>query len=172
MPSRSRSRPPLAAGERLPRLTLPRAPSGESVSWRAPPRGAPVVVFLHAADCEACRAYLGELAGLGRELDVWDGRPLAVAPGDTAAAAPLAATVPFPVLADADGLARRRCGVPDGSAAVFVADRWGRVYHAVTAASERELPAPRQVAEWLKYLATQCPECGVPDEPGYGAWAP
>jgi hypothetical protein len=29
-----------------------------------------------------------------------------------------------------------------------------------------------EIEEWMKFLATQCPECGVIDEPGHGEWAP
>lgn len=53
-----------------------------------------------------------------------------------------------------------------GAPSVVIVDRYGQVWFE----SETELPDAREIEEWTKFLATQCPECGVPDEPGYGEW--
>jgi peroxiredoxin len=158
---------------RLPALSLPSAPGGEPVAWRAPAAGSPVVVFLRSPDCEDCGSYLRDLAAKLPDLRAWDGRPLVVVPGGVEEAARVMreAELPFPVLADPDGRARSGCGVAEGMSALFIADRWGVVYHAAQARAERDLPPPDEIEDWLRFIATQCPECGVPDEPGPATWA-
>ena len=42
--------------------------------------------------------------------------------------------------------------------AILVADRYGQVFHLRSAGAEHALAEPRELEEWLKYLATQCPE--------------
>lgn len=186
----------LSVGERLPPLESPRATDGASIAWRAPPRGAPVVAFL--AGGADSREYVGALADAEPRFRLWNGRPLVVLPpgggaesvaptaqasdadpgaaGTAAAAAsenltPAGALERLTILADPEGEAHRRCGVDEGVAALIVADRWGQIYAVERARTERELPGPREIEEWLRYLATQCPECGVPDEPGRGEWS-
>ena len=48
-------------------------------------------------------------------------------------------------------------GVP--SPGVLVADKWGEVYHAASASSIDELPAPAQIVEWVTFVRHECPEC-------------
>lgn len=154
-------------GDLLPPLELPRARDGVLVPWRAPHRGAPVVVFL--ADVESGREYVRELEARDSELRYWSGRPLVVLPvarGGSEEERELGAGG-VELLADPDGEAHRRCGVRGGEAALFIADRWGQVYHVARASAEAELPDIDEIEEWMRYLATQCPECGVPDEPGW-----
>ena len=159
-----------AIGDRLPPLTLPRARDGVPVAWRAPQRGAPVVVFL--ADVASGRDYVRELATWEPRLRQWAGRPLVVLPGnagpDGEGAELEGRGVEFMV--DPNGEAHRRCGVGEGEAAVFIADRWGQIYAVERASSEAGLPGVEEIEEWMRYLSTQCPECGVPDEPGRGEW--
>lgn len=154
-------------GDLLPPLELPRARDGVRVPWRAPHRGAPVVVFL--ANVESGREYVRELGARGPELRVWSGRPLVVLPvseGGGEEQTEMSASG-VELLADPDGEAHRRCGVRGGEAALFIADRWGQVYHVARASAEAELPGVDEIEEWMRYLSTQCPECGVPDEPGW-----
>lgn len=179
MPDHRETAPPqglLAAGDRLPPLTLPSATDGHPAALRPSGRDARLLVFLRSAEGTEGHDYLRGLAAANTTLRRWDARPTAVVPAHLEAAARLVHDLrpPFPVLADVDGAARRRCGVDEGAAALFIADRWGEVYHSVLAPSESALPAPPpdgMIMQWLRYLATQCPECGVPDEPGQGEWA-
>lgn len=166
--SRANAAPGLRVGDRLPPLVLPRAEDGAGVAWRAPQRGEPIVVFLVAPD--EGRAYLSELAAAGAELRAWYGRPLAVLPAgaEPAEFLPAGTADGVTVLTDPEGEARRRCGVGAGSAALFIADRWGQIYFIAHAATEEDLPRPEAIEEWVRFLATQCPECGVPDEPARG----
>lgn len=57
------------------------------------------------------------------------------------------------------------CGVRGGEDAILIADRWGEVYYGARGDSPAALPDASEIREWLQFLATQCPECGVPDEP-------
>ena len=162
---------PLPPGQRLPRLTLPAAPDGRMISLHDPARGAPVIVVLKS-DGDGV-AGLQRLARAAERLELWAGRPLAIVAASLEEATELvgrAGGVPFPVLADVDGTARRRLNVPSDRSALIIADRWGVVYDSVLAESGAELPDEDEVVEWVRYLATQCPECGVPDEPGHGEW--
>lgn len=52
----------------------------------------------------------------------------------------------------------------------LIADRYGEIYEVETADDHR-LPTADELIEWFRYLSTQCPECGVLDESGAGAWA-
>lgn len=179
MPDRSPAAAPgtfLRPGDRLPSLSLAAAPDGQVVSLRPSGRDALLVLFLQSPDGAESRDYLRGLADGDAAFRRWDARPIAVLPADLDAAANLVRDLqpPFALLADPDGAARRRCGVDDGTAALFVADRWGEVYYSVRAPSESGLPAPQPpgiIMQWVRYIATQCPECGVPDEPGQGEWA-
>jgi peroxiredoxin len=155
-------RPSLARGERLPDLRLASAPAGSPVAL-VPPGGrqVPIVVVVHGAACEACRAYLRRLAAadVDAEMRAWDGRLVAVVPGGVADAARVADAVhpPFPVLADPDGALRRRMRL-DG-AAVLVADPWGEVRLRHEAGTEHGLPEPAELVDWARFVAIQCPEC-------------
>ncbi|HEY8469109.1 MAG TPA: hypothetical protein VIL18_05675 [Longimicrobiales bacterium] len=166
---------PLRPGQRVPAASLPAVPDGRLVALREPARGAPVIVVLRSADPEEGSEVLLRLTQAHHSLDIWAGRPLVIVPASVENAARLVGSVdgvPFSVLADPDGEVRRRLGVPADRAALVIADRWGVVYNAVEADTARDLPPVDEVIEWVRYLATQCPECGVPDEPGRGEWGP
>ena len=50
--------------------------------------------------------------------------------------------------------------VPGVSApAVVIADRWGEIAFVVERSGVSDLPAARDLMEWLNYLRNQCPEC-------------
>ncbi|HJU65394.1 MAG TPA: hypothetical protein VJ596_06935 [Gemmatimonadaceae bacterium] len=74
-------------------------------------------------------------------------------PLDQASALRTELELPFLVLSDADDR------IPLGDdATLVVADRYGHVYFVQQAGLGHELPPPQEVEEWLKFLATQCPE--------------
>ncbi|HEX2026961.1 MAG TPA: hypothetical protein VHF25_03065 [Nitriliruptorales bacterium] len=60
---------------------------------------------------------------------------------------------------------------PDTAAAGIV-DRYGTVWRVDTADRDDHDPLPDagEIEEWAKFLGTQCPECGVPDQPDTGQW--
>ncbi|HJR64057.1 MAG TPA: redoxin domain-containing protein [Gemmatimonadaceae bacterium] len=139
----------------LPYLELPSAPDGLGVSLRRRGREATVLVQVHGPTCPDCRRYLSELATAAGDLASWDGRVVAIVPGslDEASAVRAELRLPFAVLSDAVG----RSPLADGTA-VVVADRYGHVYFVTETGAGHALPTPRELEEWLTYLATQCPE--------------
>ncbi|MGH7575689.1 MAG: hypothetical protein ACREM1_11280 [Longimicrobiales bacterium] len=183
-------------GDRLPSISLGRAGgSGGGINLRHGGREATVIVKLPARDAARFVPYLERLAGAGAEFRDWSGRLLAVlegglgsesepgaraediAPagvevdGRTAPSDPVTArlgSLPFPVLGDTAGATRG--WAPVGEAAVVVADRFGVVYDQAHSRDANDLPDAAALIEWLRFLATQCPECGVPDEPGFGEY--
>ena len=56
---------------------------------------------------------------------------------------------------------------PDGEKEhrLLVVDRYGQVYAVHDAADADQLPDAGALAEWFRFLATACPECGVIDDP-------
>jgi hypothetical protein len=56
---------------------------------------------------------------------------------------------------------------PDGQPVhrLLVVDRYGQVYAVHDAADPADLPDGHALAEWFRFLATACPECGVLDDP-------
>ena len=59
-------------------------------------------------------------------------------------------------IAEADGEALHR---------LLVVDRYRQVYAVHDEADAGELPDVEALAEWFRFLATACPECGVLDDP-------
>ena len=60
------------------------------------------------------------------------------------------------VVAESDGESEHR---------LLVVDRYGQVYAVHDAADADQLPDAEALAEWFRFLATACPECGVIDDP-------
>lgn len=80
-------------------------------------------------------AYERDLADWQAELAAWDGRIVRLEP---------------------DG---------DPRHLVVVVDRYGQVYETTSADDASHLPGGAALAEWFRFLATACPECGVIDDP-------
>ncbi|MCS6954050.1 MAG: hypothetical protein RMK57_15795 [Bryobacterales bacterium] len=139
----------LRRGDFLPDLTLPSIGDRAAVALR-PTLGRTTVLFVPDLEgCPPCQRYLDELVALAEEFAVWEARLLvAVRP-------PLAYRLPhfaIPVQ-DAD---ERFAGAH--LPAVLVADRYGQLWDAVSAGASHRFPPSRDLAEWVKYLATLCPE--------------
>jgi hypothetical protein len=145
--------------ERLPPLELT-GPTG-TVRLRAPELGSPVLLLIRDEAIDRARPYVRALEDHERDLRDWYGRPLIITERPVSETA-----LPRAVATreDWDGF-----GVDDS--ALMIADRWGIVYFAKGTTTFDDLPPLDDVVEWARYLATQCPECGVIDEPGYGEWA-
>ena len=145
----------MRVGSLLPLIELPTAPDGSQTALRSGDRRATVLVRVHAADCSGCRRYLAALGTSGIDLGWWEGRVIVVVPGPLAEASMLRSAVAawFTVLSDVDD---RALALDD--AGVVIADRYGQVYHVGIAGAAHDFPAPEELEEWLKFLATQCPE--------------
>lgn len=150
-----------AVGDILPSVALRRSDGGGSVGWRDV-RHVTVAVFLHP-DCSGCDDYLRRL-GQEQRLPMWGGRILAI---EDAPAGSRGVDLPEGVLAvtDPDGQARRVAGVPTGTAAVLVVDRFGQVFARRTDEAGHDLPSVGEVFEEVRFISVQCPECEVPDVP-------
>lgn len=146
---------------KLPWVALRRLAGEGEENLRRQERFGRIVFFPHSLGCAGCREYADVLAREAGAFAHWDGRPVLVAPsGDEAEARVLAhSAATLGVLADLAGdVARSRAGVPPGSAAVLVADRFGDVWYGGDAGAGHALPDARELEEWLKYLGTMCPE--------------
>lgn len=153
-----RARHAEAEAERLPDLRLPSAPAGTPVPLvPAGGRLVPIVVAVHGAECDACRAFARGLAGADAGLREWDGRAAVVVPGGVDEAARFADGLALPVLADAGRKLWTRMRFE--GAAVFVADPWGEVRHRQVAGAAHGLPTPAELVDWARFVAIQCPEC-------------
>ena len=155
----------LKVGDRLPKLRLPRAGDPATVRpLRGPARDASVVAVLHGPACEACRELARSLADVAPDLDVWDAAVRVVVPaaGETRAG-PAARALrerlepAVDVLVDVDRQLVDRVDTSDGPV-LLIADRWGQLFHIHEAGRAHTAMEPRELVEWLKYLATQCPE--------------
>lgn len=158
----------LSVGDQLPSIRLPDVGSGREVRWRWAPSGASIVVFPHE-DCAECREFLARLDDDADEIRTWGARPLVVL-AEEGEAAQLAEELGYPVLLDEGSEAREACGVNSGQVVLFVADRYGSLHEVFQITEQHAFPPVDDLVEWTKFLGTQCPECGVPDEPGYGEW--
>ncbi|HEX6616077.1 MAG TPA: hypothetical protein VF046_07195 [Gemmatimonadales bacterium] len=152
----------ITPGALLPEMQLVSAATGVPVDLHSV-RGPRALVAIHSVGCAACRDYVRErLARAAREVAEWGGRLCVIVPGRRGDASDFAETTTdaLEVLVDASGaFAHRR-------AAVVVTDQWGEVHSAVDAADGHELPDPQQLVVSIRFLATQCSECEVPE----GEW--
>jgi hypothetical protein len=124
------------------------------------------VFFTHPGGCAGCEDYARALAGRAAEIGEWGATAAVVVPGGREEPRPAApgAGGPLEVLLDAEGRVAGQLGLR--GAAVVIADEWGDVYALEDAGAGHELPSPQEVAEWVRYIAIQCPECEQPE----GAW--
>jgi hypothetical protein len=123
-------------------------------------------------DAGAWRRYLEQVAAAAPEIQEWYARILVVvAERDAGLRLHAALAGRLPVLADPERTLARGLALPPGAGALVIADRYGQVYDARTAAAPAGLPGPTEIEAWVRFLSTQCPECGVIDEPGHGEYA-
>lgn len=145
----------------LPSFQLPAA-GGGSVRLRAyRGRRRLLLVFLHGADCIACRGYLTSTLERYDALADAGGEALALLAGSSEEAARLKAALalPFPVLVDASGATFQRYDLRARiDAAVALTDRYGapRIWQLAPPEHEPALPALNDLIAELDYLAITC----------------
>jgi hypothetical protein len=141
--------------------TLVDATTGSAVPLRSG-RGPRAIFVAHSSDCAGCRAYIAQLAEHQPAIAEWGGRVSVVVCEVASHAALLYGSAPadIQVLADPDA------DIDAEPAAVVIADEWGEVYFAGAAVANHALPEMREVIEWVRYIAIQCPEC----EQAEGEW--
>jgi hypothetical protein len=160
---------PIAAGDRLPPSLVARTAAPAADAPQRTSRDALVILLLpvHTAEWTGYLSALDEAAG---DIEHWYARIVVIAPTAATATAVGRLALRLTVNADAGAAARVRLGLAPDRAALLIADRYDQVYHVVEAASAGALPAIAEVEQWTRFLATQCPECGVIDQPGHGEW--
>lgn len=148
-------------GQVLPDIALPAA--GGAVTRLSSYRGRRnlVLVFAGDAGCEGCRDLLRALAGAYAEVQQEHAEVVAVLRGPLRQADEVARAerLPYPVLADEDGLAHAAYGLPEATTdgAVFISDRYGEVF-AVYDLSKTPHPSADAILDWLRFIQVQCPE--------------
>lgn len=162
---------PLRPGARLPALRLPRADGAGEVALRAGHGRGSVVYIVPEREDEASRSYREALESAGAMLGRWKARLLVVLPGRGAEPAGGGEARRVSAAVDDGGILRRRLGIDPAEGTLLVADEWGVLYAAERSSDPGRLPDAGEISDWLRFIATQCPECGVPDEPGRGEWA-
>jgi hypothetical protein len=136
-------------------LNLMSPVSGEPVAIESN-RAAIVLVVVHSEKCDECREYVSSIWHARDEVFQWDERVI-VAVRNPSGDTPDFGAPTFEVLIDDEHK------LPISGTGVMVADEWGEVFHA-TAGHHRFL-APSALAEWLRFVAMQCPECEQPEGP-------
>ena len=136
---------------------------GGAVSLRERRHGT-ALVLVGATLTAAGADYLAALAAAAPALHGWDGRVLVVAgasAGDTGGitgdgiAPPLAALhLPFPVVADPEGIIARVARV--SPPAVVVVDQWGEVRDAREVTDAQPWMPPAELEQWMRFLSIQC----------------
>jgi hypothetical protein len=152
-------------GGRVPDVQLPRAGSskGGDIPARGRPREGVALLFPDAPD--RWSAYVRDLAPHADALADWDGRLIAVVPDRDPAWAELSRELGARVwvVEDPDGRLRP-AAVPAAPAprlpAAALVDRYGEIYHVWPRDDHAARPGPpaRELEEWLRFLALQCPE--------------
>jgi hypothetical protein len=128
----------------------------DAVLWRPQyTRDAVVLAVLHGAACAPCADYAREVGNARSAFASWDGRVIIARPdaprGAGATGEPAEPQEPAhgaPTIPDRFG----------GAPRVIVADRFGDIFHVDDGGIGHRLPEPRALEDWLRFLATQCPE--------------
>ena len=147
---------------RLPPLAFSSA-SG-SLALRAPELGSTVLLLVRDEALPAANGYIATLEKHAPGICDWYARILIVTESK-------AADTILPT-GRGDEADWNELALSPGESALLIADRWGEIYFAQHTRSFDDLPSAAEIEEWTRFLATQCPECGVIDEPGYGEWSP
>lgn len=67
--------------------------------------------------------------------------------------------IPFPYLRDAHGEVSKQ--FTGGKPAVLMVDRYGELDACLEGGWRDEIPDHRDILDWLVFVESQCPECGV-----------
>lgn len=134
----------------LPDMVLPDR-SGTPRRVRASGDRSVLLVLVHSR-CHTCREWLERLGEQKDEVEDWKGEMKVVAssPEENRLDA-------FTLLVDPRGRLATALGVTEP--AVVIADQWGGIHEADQAGEEHAILSIASVVEWIRHLATECPEC-------------
>jgi hypothetical protein len=119
-------------------------------------RTACVLVVVHSDRCDACREYVQDLCDQRPQLFEW-GERLIVVVRDPSEDPPDFDRTNLDVFIESEEK------LSFSGTGVIVTDEWGDIFHA-TAGHHRFLSSTA-LAEWLRFIAMQCPECEQPEGP-------
>lgn len=153
--------------EFLPEFTLPTSEGSPARVSDLRGRRNLVLVFAGEPANDAWLALASALAQREKDLSREEAEVLLILEADVSEAAGFKAreNLPFCVLADADGRCHAQFGVGAGAMSppvLYLTDRFGEIFSVQPAAQALPLPAVREILEWLAFINSQCPECGVP----------
>ena len=109
-----------------------------------------LIVLIHS-DCSNCATWVEKLAAQKDEIGSWKGDVRLVA--DRAAPS----SHSFQQLLDSEQRLAGALGV--AAPAVVIADQWGEIHEAAEAGEEHGFLPIESAVEWIRHLATSCPEC-------------
>jgi hypothetical protein len=140
----------LNPSRRLPDLTLPDAREATPVRLRPTGDRSVLIVMIHP-ECPDCAGWLEKLAEQKEEIGSWKGdvRLVANEAGQL--------SYPFRQLLDSENRLAHALGI--AAPAVVIADQWGGIHEAAEAGEEHHFLPIESTVEWIRHLATSCPEC-------------
>lgn len=121
-----------------------------------------VLLFTHGVDCPACRAAVRTFAAHGADYRAQETKVLIVSPGMTGEE-PFLGDGPISLVADPGGKARRTLmtllpHAAPGQVLLFVLDRYGAPYAALTSPEVNDPALQDEILAWLGFVEVQCPE--------------
>ncbi|MCA1734322.1 MAG: redoxin domain-containing protein [Acidobacteria bacterium] len=136
---------------RLPDITLQDVRERTPVRLRPAGDRSALIVMIHP-ECPDCTGWVEKLAEQKDELRTWKGDVKLV--GRNRAAEH---TFPFRLLLDSENRLAAAVGLE--APAVVIADQWGEIHEAAEAGEEHRFLPIESAVEWIRHLATSCPEC-------------
>lgn len=128
-------------------------------------RSQAAIFFAHGATCLACYGYAKQLARQREALAEADAIPIVVVGSEPAAASSWRHEIVDDVAILADATNAWKSAVtgalkePPGSAALVIVDRFAAPRAGSFAVEAGGLISPAEAADWLRFLALECPEC-------------
>ena len=139
--------------------------------WLSDYRGRANLVLIAADDDEQTTELLSSLASEYPTMEELQAVVLLVVRKTREAASSKAngLKLPYLTLIDSDGRIHSDLGAVDADGntqtAVYVTDRFGEVFGIYRLRDGALLPSVKEIVEWLEFVNSQCPECGVPEWP-------
>jgi hypothetical protein len=115
-----------------------------------------VLVFPHQKPCVQCQRYLDELSRESPEFASWDSQLVLIVTGRESAGL-LRGKSAFRLIRDPQTRLLATAGIL--APGIVIVDQWRDIQHAQAAGTEHAFPTVQEVLSWVRYLATQCPEC-------------